>query len=116
MKKAIVLLFLLLLASTAYAADLNACKDNNGFTAIGNCLMRGSFSGDGMFFSIIMIVIFAVFMFQARLPAGAVLGLSLIMFFALGPFMGNLYVTLLNLTIMAIGVLVGLAILHFVRR
>jgi len=116
MKKLIVLFVLLLFVSFAYAYDLNACVDDNSFAAIGNCIAQGAFGGDLMFFAIIMLMIFTIFMWQARAPMGAALGLGLILFFAMSSFFGDLYTTLLNLMILAIGVLVGLAILHFIRR
>ena len=44
------------------------------------------------------------------------LTLAMVMFFAMGSFLGDQYITLLNLVVLVIGVAIGLAIIHFVRR
>ena len=117
MKKTILItLMLLLIASSAHAYDTSSCADANGFASIGNCIVRGSFGADYMFFAIIMLAIFMGFMFQTRMPAGAAMGIGLIIFFAMGAFLGDLYTVLLNLAVLTIGIMVGLALLHFVRR
>lgn len=116
MKKALVLLALLFLIVSVYAYDLNACEGDADFNAIGNCIIRGTFGADPKFFAIIMLLIFTIFMWQSRVPSGAAIGIGLIIFFALGTSLGDLYQPLLNLAVLAIGVMVGLAILHFVRR
>lgn len=110
-----VLLVFLLLLSSAYAYDLNATRGSSDWNAIGNQIVRGSFSGDYNFFALIMLMLFAIFAWQARLPMGATLGIGLITLFGLGPMILG-YSTLLNLVVLSIGVLIGLAILHFVRR
>ena len=116
MRKTILVAFMLLLiASSAYAYDTTSCKDANGFGAIGNCIIRGSFGADERFFAILMLAIFMGFMFQSRLPAGAAMGIGLVIFFALGGFLGELYTVLLNLAVLTIGIMVGLALLHFVK-
>lgn len=116
MKKLLVLLALLLMLSLAYAYDINACKGDGDWNAVGDCIIRGTFGGDYLFFAIIMLSLFAIFMWQTNMPEGAVLGVGLVVFFALGSFLGVYYQVLLNLTILAIGVMIGLAILHFIRR
>lgn len=77
--------------------------------------MRGAF-GDVFFFALIMLALFALMMWQVGMPQGAALGVGLIVFFALDGMLGTNYVTMTNLIIVAIGTIVGLAILHFVRR
>ena len=116
MKKAIVALFLVLMAASAFAYDLNATKGSGDFNAIGNTILRGAFGGDPLFFAIIFLGIMGVVMWQANMPMGAVLGVGLVIFFALGSSLGASYSVLLNLTVLSIGILIGLAILHFVRR
>ncbi len=116
MKKMFVVLFLLLMIASAFAYDLNGIEGGD-MNAIGQTLIRGSFGGDYLFFAIIFIGLFAVMMWQANMPMGAVLGVGLVVFFGLGSYMlDNYYTVLLNLSVLAIGILVGLAILHFVRR
>ncbi len=117
MKKLAIVLILLMALQPVFAYDVSECKDNNNFSGIGNCILQGSFGGDPTFFSIIFIGLFAIMMWQAKAPSGITLGLGLIMFFALNSGMlGPYYTVLINLTILAIGVLTGLAIIHFVRR
>lgn len=109
-------LFLMAFIVNAFAYDLNSCKSVGDWNGIGNCIARGAFGGDFLFFSMIMLLLMAIFMWQARMPAGAAIGVSLIMFFGLLPFMVNIALPLINLIIVVIGISVGLAILHFVRR
>jgi hypothetical protein len=112
-------LFLLfcLLIGTAYAYDVSNCSDNNNWQSIGNCILEGSFAGDYLLFALIMTMLLMIFMWQTNMPAGAAIGISLIMFFALSGFLGaNLYGMLFNLSLLVIGAMVGLAILHYVRR
>ena len=117
MKKTILVAFILLLiVSSVNAYETDSCADANGFASIGNCIMRGSFGGDERFFAILMLAIFMGFMFQSRLPAGAAMGIGLVIFFAMGGFLGELYTVLLNLAVLTIGIMVALALLHFVRR
>lgn len=116
MKKIIMLLILMMLFSVAYAYDTNSCRDSNSLDSIGNCIVRGAFAGDTMFFAIIMLILFTIFMWESRIPAGATISISLLLFLAMSPFFGNLYTTMLNLMLLVIGVVVALAILHFIRR
>lgn len=115
-KKILIVVALLLAVSTVQAYDLNACRDLDDFNKMGNCIIRGSFSGDPLLFSIIMIGAFAIFMAYARMPQGAAIGLGLIVFFSLGSSLGAYYTLLLNLSILAIGFMIGLTVLHFVKR
>lgn len=115
-KKILTVVALLLFLSTVQAYDLNACRNLDDFNKMGNCIIRGSFSGDPLLFSIIMIGAFAIFMAYARMPQGAAIGLSLIVFFALGDSLGVHYTLLLNLAILTIGIMIGLTILHFIKN
>lgn len=115
MKKILTVIALILVLSTVQAYDLNACRSLDDFNAMGNCIVRGSFGGDPLLFAIIMIGMFAVFMAYARMPQGAAIGMGMVLFFAMGDALGVHYSMLLNLSILAIGVLVGLSILHFIK-
>lgn len=115
MKIILVFLMLLIFTTSIYAYDLNGCKDGNSLADIGECVQIGVF-GDSFFFALIMILMFMIFMWQSRIPAGASIGLGLIMLFGLSPWLLGAYATLLNLTILAIGVTMGIAMLHFLRR
>lgn len=115
-KKILTVILLLLFLSTVQAYDLSVCKDLSDFNKMGNCIIRGSFSGDPLLFSIIMIGMFAIFMAYARMPQGAAIGLSLILFFALGDSLGIHYTMLLNLAVLSIGIMIGLTVLHFIKR
>jgi hypothetical protein len=116
MRKAFVALFFVLMLAPAFAYDLNGTEGVNDWNGIGQTILRGSFGADPLFFAIIFIGLLAIMMWQANMPMGATLGIGLIILFALGASLGATYTILLNLTILAIGILVGLAILHFVRR
>lgn len=116
MRRLMLLAALLLLLSSAYAYDLNACKGDSDWNAIGYCILQGSFSGDYVFFAIIMLAMFAVFCWRVNMPAGASIGIGLVILFALGGFMGATGTMLMNLSVLAIGVMIGLTILHFIRR
>ena len=116
MKKLFVGLFLVLMLASAFAYDLNSTTGVGDWNGIGNTILRGSFGGDPLFFAIVFLGIMAVMMWQANMPMGAVLGVGLVIFFALGGMLGEYYSVLLNLSVLAIGILVALAILHFVRR
>ena len=114
-KALLVLVGLLLLSHAAFAYDLNATAGGD-WNAIGGAIVRGSFGGDYVFFSIIMIVMFCVFIWQAGIPSGGAIGVGLILLLALAPMLGNIFTTLFSLIILTIGATVGLAILHFIRR
>ena len=117
MRKVLILLAFILLVGSAFAYDLNACQGDGNFTKIGECIIHGSFSGSTVLMAFIMMIIFSVFMWQAKVPMGAALGLGLILVFALLSWLpSGIGLFMINLAILAIGVLVGLAILHFVRR
>lgn len=117
MKKLFVGMFLLLLAVGAMAYDLNGgCTSSTDLNAIGDCIVRGAFASDYRFFAIIMMACFAAIVFQARVPGSAAIAMAFILSFALMPMLNpNEYTFLLNLMIMVVGILLGLAIIH-VRR
>lgn len=115
MRKALIVLVLVLMLSSAQAYDLGTCASDTNFTGIGNCIVRGAF-GDVFFFSLIMLALFSLMMWQTGVPQGVALGVGLIVFFALDGMLGTQYITMTNLIIVAIGTIVGLSILHFVRR
>lgn len=116
-KALLVLVALLLLGNAVFAYDLNATSGSGDWNAIGGQIVRGSFGGDYMFFALVMLAMFTLFIWQAGIPAGGAIGIGLVLLFALGPmFSGGLFTTLFNLIILATGAMVGLAILHFVRR
>jgi len=109
-------LALCFLCSAAYAYDLNACQGNNDWNAIGGCIVSGAFGGDYIFFGIIMLGLLAIFMWQTNMPASAGIGVGLVVIVALGGMLGSYYPMLLNLAIIAIGAMLALALMHFVRR
>lgn len=118
MKKALLLVVALVLFTHAvFAFDLNATSGCGDFNCMGHQIVRGAFGGDFMFFAIIMLIMFSIFVWQAGIPAGGAIGIGLILLFALGPLMtGGVYTTLLNLIILVVGALIGLAIMHYIRR
>lgn len=116
MKKYLVIAFMLLIfAVSAYAYDLNSCRDGNSLADVGECIQIGVF-GDTFFFALIMILMLAIFMWQTRIPMGASIGIFLIMLFMLSPYLTGTYDMLFNLSLVTIGALVGLALLHFIRK
>ena len=117
-KKTILFCLVLLILPMAFATvgyDLNTCQDDNSFGAMGNCLVRGAFGGDYMFFAIIFLLVTAMFMWQAKAPMGAALVLGVTTIFMLSPFLGNVYTALLNLFLLVLGAMVGIMIIRFVR-
>lgn len=116
MKKPLVVLALLFFLAPAMAYDINASRDGNSFADIGDVIVRGAFGADYVFFSIIILGLFAMMMWQANMPMGATIAIGLVVLFAVGPLMADYYPIMVNLTMLAVGTLVGLTILHFVRR
>jgi len=115
MKRALLALFFaLFLPGIAFAYDLNACSGSD-FNAIGCAIIQGSFSANSVFFAIVFFGLFCLTMFAARAPAGAAIGIGVILLFSLSGFLGVFYTPLFNLMLVVIGVGIGLAILHFVR-
>ena len=112
----LVVVALLLVSQAVFAYDLNATEGCGDMSCIGATIVRGSFSGDYVFFSIIMITLFALFIWQAGIPAGGALGIGLILLLALAPMLGATFTMLFNLILLAIGVMIALAILKFIRR
>lgn len=116
MRKVLVLAALLFLLSPAIAFDINVSRDGNTFADIGDVIVRGAFGADYIFFSMIILALFAMMMWQANMPMGATLGIGLIILFAVGPLMQGYEYVLTNISVLAIGALIGLTVMHFVRR
>lgn len=120
MKKTVLVIATLLFFVSVSAYDLNACMNDGNFSGIGNCIVRGAFGADPRFLGMIILVLFALFLWQARVPEGVGLAIGLLVIFALGGgqaapqsgFLGELYPVLFNLGVVAIGGIVGLAVIR----
>ncbi len=116
MKRLIALFMFLLFAGSALAMDLNGCDFNNSdLNAIGGCIVRGSFSNE-FFFSIILLLVFSVFMWQSRVPMGATLGITVLMIAAMDVMLGPYFNFMLDMVILTVAVLMVMGISRVLKN
>jgi len=119
MKKALLLVALLLFSGYAFAYDdMNGCIGDGNFYSIGECVVVGAFSGSTTLFALILLLLFAITAWQLRVPMGVTIGLAAILSFALlapGVEFENAEL-MLNLVILVTGALIGMGILKQMKQ
>lgn len=114
-KKMVMGLAFMLLFSTASAFDANAPIDSNAsFGEMGEFIVTQSF-GDWTFFGLILIVISAAAVWRSGSSKSAGIPLAFILVMALVSIGSPYFTVLLNLLVIATGVMLALAVIQYAR-